>query len=285
MSFMDTMNVTALVSCFRLGVPVVVSERNDPALHRIGRAKELLRNHSYGFARLVVAQTERVARYFAPRLQAKLRIVPNPVPQYSACAHPDRPNADGRLRIIAVGRFEPHKGFDRLIEAFAHVAKDNPNWDLRIIGEGPQRAQLEDLVRSRRLKGRVQLPGIVTDVCVQLCASHLLVFPSRYEGFPNALGEGLAVGLPAIGLKGVSGVEELIVDGKTGLLVDEEIDAMAAALSALMGSAAKRRKFGEAAREHVLRWTPSCVLTLWDAVLSEATRTHTTELHVSSGGL
>ncbi len=270
LSFMGTMNVAALVSCISLDVPVVVSERNDPALHRIGRGKELLRDQAYRLACLVVVQTKRIAQYFSPRLQAKLRIVPNPVPEHSIYAQPDRADAAGRLRIIAVGRLDPHKGIDRLIRAFASVAEANPDWDLRILGDGRQRAELENLIRSLRMNERVQMPGVVRDVARELCAAHVMAFPSRYEGFPNALAEGLALGLPAIGLRGVSGVEDLIVDGKTGLLVGEDCSALATALSQLMQSAATRKKFGEAGRSHVRQWAPNKVFAMWDAVLSEA---------------
>jgi glycosyltransferase involved in cell wall biosynthesis len=272
-SFMDTMNVTALISCLGLGVPVVVSERNDPALHRIGRVKEVVRDRVYPLARLVVAQTHRVARYFQPSLQPKLRIVANPVPAAPSSAQPDRPNAEGRMRVIAVGRFQAHKGFDRLIEAFAGIAQVWPNWDLVIIGEGPERTTLEALVQRHGLADRVQLPGVITEINRELALSHLMAFPSQFEGFPNALAEGLAAGLPAVGHRGVSGVEDLIIDGKTGVLVELErgTAALAAALSALMRDARRRRELGEAAQKHVAQWDPRRVLALWEDVLMEAT--------------
>jgi glycosyltransferase involved in cell wall biosynthesis len=271
-SFMDTMNVTALISCLGLGLPVVVSERNDPALHRIGRAKEAVRDRLYPLAQLVVAQTRRVAAYFPPSLQSKLRVIANPVPAAPLSAQPDRPDPKGRMRIVAVGRLEPHKSYDRLIDAFALIAEDRPDWDLLIIGEGPARASLEALVRHHGLARRIQLPGVVIDVYRELAASHLMAFSSQYEGFPNALAEGLAAGLPAIGQNEVSGVEDLIVDGKTGVLLDPKggVTAWATALSSLTGDARRRAEFGGAARKHVAQWAPSRILGLWEAALVEA---------------
>ena len=273
-SFMDTMNVTTLISCLGLGIPVVVSERNDPALNRIGGLKELLRDRLYPLAQLVVTQTNRAARYFPLSLQPKLRIIPNPVPLSRLCAEPDKANAEGRLRVIAVGRLERQKGFDQLIEAFGRIAHEQAQWDLTIIGEGPGRTQLEASVKRLDLDGRVLLPGIVRDMSSELATAHLMAFPSQYEGFPNALAEGLAVGLPAVGYHGVSGVEDLIVDGKTGLLVDmgEGAIALAGAMSTLMSDARLRRQLGHAARRHVTQWAPSDVLALWEEVLIEAAR-------------
>jgi glycosyltransferase involved in cell wall biosynthesis len=272
-SFMDTMNVTALISCVGLGVPVVVSERNDPAQNRIGRLKEKLRDRIYPLARCVVMQTNRAARHFPPGLQPKLKVIPNPVPSSLRRAEPDQANAEGRWRVIAVGRLERQKGFDLLIESFGRIAHQRPEWDLVIFGEGPERTELEGSVVRLDLGGRVQLPGIVTDLSAELAASHLMGFSSRYEGFPNALAEGLAVGLPAVGYLGVSGVEDLIVDGQTGLLVNIEdgADALGGALAALMSNAPLRRRLGEAARDHVTQWAPSHVFALWEDMLIEAT--------------
>jgi GalNAc-alpha-(1->4)-GalNAc-alpha-(1->3)-diNAcBac-PP-undecaprenol alpha-1,4-N-acetyl-D-galactosaminyltransferase len=273
LSFMDTMNITALVSCLGLGIPVIVSERNDPALHRIGWIKQVLRDRLYPLSRFVVAQTNRVARYFQPSLLPKLRIIANPVPVAPQVAVPDLRNAKGRMRVISVGRFEPHKGFDRLIRAFANTAQEWPDWDLVIIGDGPERAILEALIRHYGLEDRIHLPGLITNVYGELAISHLMAFPSQYEGFPNALAESMAAGLPAIGHRGVSGVEDMIIDGETGLLVDLEGGPaeFSAALSALMGDAQRRRRFGDAARNHILKWAPDHIFGLWDEVILEAT--------------
>jgi glycosyltransferase involved in cell wall biosynthesis len=273
-SFMDTMNVTAIMSCLGLGLPIVVSERNDPALNRLGYFKELLRDRVYWLAQEVVTQTGRAASYFPPALQPKIKVIPNPVPSCALRAGPDKPNAKGRLRVIAVGRLEQQKGFDQLIEAFASVADAEPDWDLSIIGEGTQRSRLERLIKRFALGQRVEMVGIVRDVWSELAASHIMAFPSRYEGFPNALAEGLAVGLPAVAYRGVSGVEDLVIHGKTGLLLDlsDGSSGLARALSVLMNDARLRYALGNAAREHVAKWSPSEVLALWEKALIEAAR-------------
>lgn len=271
-SFTSMMNVTALVACLRTGIPVIVCDRNDPSHQRIGWTRNLARGLTYALARLVVVQTRRIGDYFPPSLRPTLRIVGNPVPVARCVARPDIPGADRRMRVIAVGRLIHQKGFDRLIDAFALVAGARPDWDLTIVGEGWQRPALENQVRQRSLEGRVSLPGVGTDIFRELAASHLLVIPSRYEGFPNALAEGLAAGLPAVGFSGVSGVEELIVHGETGLLVDprEGVAGLARALSLLMADAPRRTRFGDAARRHVSRWAPDRIFGQWDDLLAEA---------------
>lgn len=272
-SFMDMTNVVVLAGAAGTGCPVVVAERNDPAWTRIGFARRRLRNLAYRAAPRLVVQTDRVAKRF-PWAKQKISIIPNPVFPQQRNAVPDHPGADGRWRIVAVGRLVWQKGFDRLIEAFAEVAPDRPDWDLVIFGEGRDRPILEEMVVSHGLDGRVRMPGVVNEIGRELSAAHLMAFPSRYEGFPNALAEGLAAGLPAVGFKKVSGVEKLIVDGKTGLLVpwDDEV-GFAGALARLMDDAPARGRFGKAAQVHVKKWTPEIVLNQWEDLLVEVAST------------
>jgi glycosyltransferase involved in cell wall biosynthesis len=276
-SFMDTMNITALISCLGLKIPIIVSERNDPSLHRIGLGKQMARSYAYPFARLIVVQTRRVASYFSNSLQSKIRIIANPIYGAPVSARPELANAEGRKRIIAVGRLVPQKGFRQLIDAFAFVAADWPCWDLVIIGEGPERHALEGCIRRYGLEGRIHLKGLIADVYSELAASHLIAFPSHYEGFPNALAEGLAAGLPAVGFADVSGVEELILHEKTGLLIDQGkgMVGFAKALSVLMSDAHRRKEMGCAARNHVDHWAPHRIFEDWEEVLVEATERRT----------
>jgi GalNAc-alpha-(1->4)-GalNAc-alpha-(1->3)-diNAcBac-PP-undecaprenol alpha-1,4-N-acetyl-D-galactosaminyltransferase len=271
-SFTDTTNITALLACARLGVPTIVSERIDPSEHNIGWARNFLRDCTYPLAKILVVPSRRVADYFTS-LQSKIRIIGNPIPIPPVRAQPSVPNDFGRKRVIAVGRYEPQKGFDRLIDAFALIAASYPNWDLSIIGEGSERFALEERVRRAGLERRIKLIGLVPNVFQELAGSHVMAFPSRYEGFPNSLAEGLAAGLPAVGFSGVSGVEELILHDQTGLLVDQSSGAagLAAALSRMLADSQYRARLGKAAHRHVQQWTPDRIFALWKDVLTEAT--------------
>ncbi len=266
------MNVTAILACAGLGVPVIVSERNDPNHRRIGFAKALARRLAYPFAARVVVQTERIARYFPRGLRPRIEVIANPAPRDPPLARPGAPGPHGRKRIVAVGRLEPQKGFDRLIEAFALLCEDYPDWDLSIFGEGSLRPALEALAGKSGLGERFEMPGVTTRVAGELAASHLMAFPSLYEGFPNALAEGLSAGLPAIGHSGVSGVEEMIVPGETGYLADHTggPPALAAAMGKLMRDDALRASMGCAAREHMGKWAPDHILGMWEDLLWKA---------------
>ena len=271
-SFTDTTNITALLACLGLKVPVIISERIDPSEHRIGWAKDLLRAYTYPRARMIVVPSCRVAEYFPASLQSKIRIIGNPIPVAPVTTRASD-DGTGRKRVIAVGRYEPQKGFDLLLDAFALIAETHLDWDLVIIGEGPERPRLEAQMQRLQLEARVTLKGVVPDIFRELANSHVMACPSRYEGFPNALAEGLAAGLPAVGYRGVSGVEDLVIDGKTGLLLDlsEGAAGLARALSRVIGDSQFRAAATEAAFEHIRRWAPDHIFALWEELLAEAT--------------
>jgi len=269
LSFLDTTNMTAIMACLGTGVPVVVSERVDPAQHRLSRTLSALRLLLYPLADCLVVQTRRVASYFPERMQARITVLPNPIASVPTMASPGTPAPNGRFRIIAMGRLVAQKGFDRLIDAFARLADRHPIWDVVIFGEGPDRSALEQRVRSAGLSGRVTLAGVTAAAQTELAASHLFAFPSRFEGFPNALGEAMAAGLPAVGYHGVSGVEELIEDGTTGVLLPPGADdaQLAVALERLISDAELRERMGAMAVSATVKWSTSSVLGMWETLL------------------
>ncbi len=271
LSFMDTTNVVTLVACLGCGRPVVVSERTDPSRHYIPRTKSILRTLAYGLADRIIVQTERVRRFFPERLQDRIAIIPNPAPRPADMALPGEPDVAGRFRIIGLGRLGREKGFDRLISAFAEVATHHPLWDLTIFGEGDERPALEAQATTSGFGGRIHLPGLTRTPEAELLVSHIMVVPSRYEGFPNALAEGIATGLPTIAFAETSGVEELVIPGETGFLIDpaEDTAGLAVALNRLMSDAELRVRMGAAGRNHALRWTPERIHDRWETLLDE----------------
>lgn len=271
LSFLDTTNVTTIVACMGMGVPVLVSERVDPTGHYVGRVFKLARRLSYPLATRLIVQTRRVARYFPESMQSRINILYNPIAQPMLTARPAVSGPDGRYRIIGVGRLEWQKGFDRLISAFALVAEKFPLWDLYIFGEGSQRTALTDQIESFGLGHRVKLVGLTSAIHKELAASHIFAFPSRYEGFPNALGEALRSGLPAVGFDQVSGVEEMIFHEQTGYLVPSNggPGAFGAALCQLMSDESLRKCFGGASAKAGARWDDEVILSQWESLLNE----------------
>ncbi len=277
-SFIDLTNVMVLAAARGLGCPVIASERTDPHHHAIGRTGSMLRRLTYPTAARIVVQTSRAAEFFDAPLASRVAIIPNPVSPAARHATSDAPAADGRWRITSLGRFSPEKGFDLLIDAFARIAPEFPAWDVLLHGEGPERDRLQATIASLGLADRIRLLRPVRDVGVTLGQTHVFALPSRYEGFPNALGEAMAAGLPCIAFRGVSGVEDLIEHDACGVLADhaasrdETVASLAAALSRLLREPETRVRFGTAARQRVKDFAPASVLARWDALLESVVR-------------
>jgi glycosyltransferase involved in cell wall biosynthesis len=278
-SCVDLTNVLVVRATAGLTLPVIVSERIDPGAytHRLSRIDRALRYLTYPRASWIVVQTKRAARFFDTRQNSKIVTIPNPVPATDLAAQPDRPSPEGRFRIICVGRLDHQKGFDILIESFLRVAHEFPIWDVVIFGEGSDRSALLTQIQAYGLENRVKLMGISRDVASEMVRAHIIAFPSRYEGFPNALAEAMAVGLPAIAFNGVSGVEDLIIDDETGLLIDWDqskpespIPPFVDGLRKLMTEAELRMRLGAGGKIRVQQYSPEIILKQWQQLITEA---------------
>lgn len=278
-SFIDMTNVMVLLATIGMKLPVIVSERIDPAAyaHRLSQLDRNLRRLTYPRASRIVVQTKRAAKFFDTRQNSRIVTIPNPVPATNLAAQPDRPSPEDRFRIICVGRLDHQKGFDILIESFSRVSHEFPNWDVLIFGEGSDRPTLLAQIQASGLENRVKLMGISRDVANEMARAHIIAFPSRYEGFPNALAEAMAVGLPAIAFNNVSGVEDLIIDDETGLLVDWDqskpespIPPFVDGLRKLMVDPKLRTQLGAGGKIRVQQYSPEIVFRKWQELIMEA---------------
>ncbi len=270
-SFMFRMNIMVLISTFFLKIPIVVCERIDPKAHRISFIWKWMRRCFYPFADSIVVQTRAARDYFSSRLKLKVCIIPNLVPNPTGnivVRNPSHP-----LRLIAIGRLHSQKGFDLLLRAFAPLKKKHPKWRLIILGEGPLRPELQILLDRLGLLKSVDLPGFVKCPGDYLRASDLFVLSSRYEGFPNALCEAMANGLPVISTDCPSGPSEIIRDGIDGVLVAaNDIDVLSTAMDHLMSDEAERKRLSSRAPEIIQRFGVEKMVDLWEDLLVEKKR-------------
>jgi colanic acid/amylovoran biosynthesis glycosyltransferase len=144
-------------------------------------------------------------------------------------SRPRGPRPSGEVRALCVASFHEFKGHRVLIEALALGGPQVDRVTVELVGEGPLRAEIEDLARRRGVLHRLQFSGRLSEqqVAERLDAADLAVLPSIVarngdtEGIPNALIEALASGVPVVSTR-VSGIPELVRDGETGLLADPE---------------------------------------------------------------
>ena len=255
-----------------LGIPLVAAERTAPTLYEhAGSARaRFIEHQAFRFATRITIQFERYRTLYPQHLRERMVTISNPVAPAATQARPGEPGPDRRFRLLSVGRLSYQKNYGVLLAAFAELAPRFPQWDLRIVGEGEDRAALEaQLAGLPQLSGRVALPGATADIGAEYAAAQLFCLPARWEGFPNALAEALAHGLPAVGFAGCAGVADLIEDGVTGALAagNNDAAALAGALAPLLAADAERDRMGRNAAQSVAPYRPEAVFDRWEETL------------------
>ena len=167
-------------------------------------------------------------------------------------------------RVISVGRYEFQKGFDRLINSWALIAQQVPDWTLHIFGEGSLRPVLTKQIQDLHLENSVFLDGATNDINKELSKSSIVAFTSNYEGFPMAIIEVESAGLPVVSFDAPCGPKDIIRDGEDGFLVKNgDVKSLSERLLSLMQNYELRKEMGEKAFENSKRFTPEVIMPQW----------------------
>jgi len=177
----------------------------------------------------------------------------------SSCIHngvqlPDvEPSFPDRPTVLYVGRLVPYKGVDLAIEAFARLSVSIPEARLIVAGDGPERDRLEGLAMSLGVEKSVEFLGWIepAEVPALMNRGTVVVMPSHREGFPVTGVQAALMARPIVGSR-VSGLEEIVDSGVTGFLVPVgDVDGLTSGIESLLGSPAKARSMGQAARKRI----------------------------------
>lgn len=275
LSFMTAANVLlALAATGIKGLATVGAERVHPPMYPLGKIWETLRTHLYRRLDAVVALTFETTEWLCRHTGARRVVrIPNvamwPLTLQPPYLQPPVRSAQQRL-LLAVGRFSEQKRFDLLISAFQRLAARFPLWKLVILGDGPDRAALEAQIEAAELKHRVALPGRAGNVGQWYAAADLYVMSSRFEGFPNALAEAMAHGLPAVSFDCDTGPRDIIRHDVDGLLVTNgDVVALADTLGRLMGDEGLRQQFAVNAIDARKRFSMEKIAGMWEDLFEE----------------
>lgn len=191
-----------------------------------GQLAPLLARLLYPWADGVVAVSHGVAKDLACTTTLPLRCIQtiyNPVitaelftSAEESVEHPWFQSQDVPV-LLGVGKLEAQKDFPNLIRAFARVRQVRPA-RLVILGWGPDRPQLEALIRELELQEDVDLPGYVQNPYAYMARSSIFVLSSAWEGLPTVLIEAMALGIPVVSTNCESGPSEILADGEYGYL-------------------------------------------------------------------
>ncbi|WP_418585847.1 glycosyltransferase family 4 protein [Intestinibacter sp.] len=218
LSFLTNTNLLAVINNYisRKKYPIIISERCDPRK----RSKLLINlcNRVYPLADCIVCQSREIENYFLEKKpNAITSVIPNPVNE--ECINTQSINKRKNL-IVSAGRLNNQKNYDLLIDAFSDIEKDYSDYYVEIYGQGPEKDRLQEKVNQLGLQERILFKGVKTNVMKHISDAKLYIMSSDFEGFPNALVEAMASGLPVISTDFPTGVaRELIRDEENGYVI------------------------------------------------------------------
>lgn len=166
---------------------------------------------------------------------------------------------EGPMVILTAGRLVPKKGPDDLARAFVRLCDAQANVELRVIGDGPMKEEMEAILAEAEVLDRVRFLGLLEPdaVAMEMAQGHLFCLPSRVgpdgdsEGIPNTLKEAMASGLPVVSTIH-AGIPELVEDGVSGYLVPErDVVALADCLEQLIRTPGCWEAMGRAGRAKI----------------------------------
>lgn len=281
---LDTVNPDIIVSfqpaaskmllCdLKTGIPVVTMSHGDPEDYF----------HTYPKAEIPALEKSAVCQVLLPSFEnhikthlpnAKTIVIGNAIPQYDKQA--DLAMSKSAYKLLFIGRLSRnHKRPHLLIEAFADLAKEYHEWIVELWGAENGKGyykELQLLIHKFHLENQVFLKGPTNNVPEVLQQGDIFVFPSAYEGFGMSLGEAMSMGLPAIGYKGCSAVNELIKDGENGFLCDDGTDSLCNNMRKLMSNRALRIRMGNNARQSMKKYSPDKIWNQWEHLLKDMIR-------------
>lgn len=177
-------------------------------------------------------------------------------------------------RVIAVGRLDYQKGFDRLIQAWQlvqHTGKFT-DWKLDIFGQGEWQEMLQQMIDKAELQNTVCLNRPTKQIGEEYVKSDMLVMSSNYEGFPMVMIEAMACGLPVVSFDYKCGPKDIIQTGINGLLVPNgDIQALADAMMKVMEDEAYRKMLSLNARKVVDTYSEQAVMSQWIRLFTSIT--------------
>ncbi|HET9381786.1 MAG TPA: glycosyltransferase family 4 protein [Streptomyces sp.] len=253
----------------RPGLNVHLALQAPGRVARVGQEHLTLDNHpprlrtalrrAYRGLDVLTTVTERDAAAYRRKMRlpgVRVEALPNSVPD------PVLPVADGGAKVvIAAGRLVPVKRYDLLVEAFARVVAERPDWRLRIYGKGEEHERLRRLVQRLGLCDHVFLMGAAAPMEAEWVKGSIGAAASDFEPFGMTLVEAMRCGLPMVSTDCPHGPGEIVEDGVDGRLVPAgDRDALAGALLELVRDDERRRRMGRAAVRNAARFAPGPVL-------------------------
>ena len=204
-----------------------------------------------------------VPHYFK-KIQNKLIYIGNPVSFRTSRISNYKNN-----KILAIGRFDPVKGFDLLIKAWGLISKKYPNWSLNIVGEGNEESNLIKLIKSLDIESQVKVLPRTDNVKSYYLQSSIYAMSSIKEGLGMVLLEAMECGLPIVAFKSV-GAKHLVSNKKNGFLINvANVESFAKKIEFLILNENLRREFGINSKILARKFYIENIYKAWEPIMSK----------------
>ncbi len=240
-----------------------------------GRYTALTRRLYPGLGRVVAISSgiRMSVESLIPALKGRVRTVYIPVELAGLEARAQEPLPEGAPEapyLVAVGRLEPQKGFDILLNAYADLRTRGVRERLVIVGEGAERVRLKTLARSLNVSEYVVFAGFQANPYPWMRGARVFVSSSRFEGFCRVIAEALAVGTPVVSTDCPSGPAEVLGYGQAGVLVaNEDAKALADGIYGLLQNAERQQELRNYGPTRAQAFSPEASARGFENVLAE----------------
>lgn len=193
--------------------------------------------------------------------------IPNPLSFF-----PEQITGTPLKQVLAVGRYEPQKGFDLLLQAWQQVQRKHPDYTLAIYGAGdptPYRRQAQEL----KIENSCQFNAPVDNIAEKYMESEIFVLSSRFEGFGMVITEAMSCGIPSVSFACPCGPKDIIDDNEDGFLVENgNIDKLAEKICYLIEHPETRHQMGVRARNNARRFRLENIMQQWEQLFDEVSK-------------
>jgi GalNAc-alpha-(1->4)-GalNAc-alpha-(1->3)-diNAcBac-PP-undecaprenol alpha-1,4-N-acetyl-D-galactosaminyltransferase len=253
---------------------IIAAERNSPVMYSIKLNKffAFFYLNLFSLANKIVVQFSAYESGYPFYLKKKIVVISNPIATPKVFSNVISSN-NNQYTLLCISRLDSQKNLETLILAFSLLKNIFDNWNLKIIGNGFLKEELQNLINNLNLNKRIKIIDNKADVESEYAKAHLFCLPSIWEGFPNALAEALASGLPSVGFSSCDGVNKLIKHRHNGLLVKKNnVEDLARALKVLMKNSSLRLRMSENAKLISSKYQEAIIYKKWETLINKTAR-------------